>query len=174
MTKEEKQKIISEIGAILKDRPNIYLADAGGLTVAEVNQLRRMCFDRGVHMRVVKNTLLRKALEQSGNNYEGIFPALRNQSSVFFINENFSVPAKIIRDFRGNKDRPVFKGAYVDSAVFVGADSLATLANLKSKKELIGDIIALLQSPMKNVIGALNSGKHLLSGVLKTLGDRPE
>lgn len=175
MTKDEKKQLVVELKETLKERPNIYLADAGGLTVAEVSQLRRMCHEAGVKMQVVKNTLLKKALDDAEGDYEEIYGALKSQSSVFFVGENLNAPAKIIKEFRGKKGEvPSLKGAYIDSAIFLGDQSLGELAALKSKQELIGDILGLLQSPIRNVMGSLDSGKNTLTGLLKSLGDRPE
>ena len=132
MTREEKSVLVNQIAEKLKAKPNIYLADTGGLTVAEVNNLRRACFKAGVEMVVVKNTLLRKAMEQVGGNaYEGIYSALHHQSSVFFVNDDFKAPAKVLKAFKKGKDKPVMKGAYIDASVFLGEASLETLINLK-------------------------------------------
>jgi large subunit ribosomal protein L10 len=172
MTREEKNAIINDLVAQLKATPNVYVTDAGGMTVAQVNDLRRASFKAGIELRVVKNTLLRKAMEASGRDYSGVFPELKNQSSVFFVGENYKVPAKLIKDYRKKGDRPSLKVAFVDEAVFIGDDQLDVLQNLKGKNELIGEVIGLLQSPIQKVLGQLSSGGTTIAGVLKTLEER--
>jgi large subunit ribosomal protein L10 len=172
MTREEKNAIINDLVAQLKATPNVYVTDAGGMTVAQVNDLRRASFKAGIELRVVKNTLLRKAMEASGRDYSGVFPELKNQSSVFFVGENYKVPAKLIKDYRKKGDRPSLKVAFVDEAVFIGDDQLDVLQNLKGKNELIGEVIGLLQSPIQKVLGQLGSGGTTIAGVLKTLEER--
>ena len=172
MTREEKHALVQELGETLADTPNIYIADSGGLTVAEISDLRRLCFEAGIKVQVVKNTLLKKALENAEGNYEEVYPSLKEQSTVFFVNENVNGPAKILKKFREKKEKPILKAAYVGEAVFIGDDQLKALTSLKSKNELIGDIVLLLQSPAKNVLGALQSGGSKLAGILKTLQER--
>jgi large subunit ribosomal protein L10 len=172
MTREEKNAVVLDLTEQLKSTPNVYVTDAGGLTVAQVNTLRSMCFKAGIEMRVVKNTLLRKAMEATGRDYSGVFPELKNQSSVFFVAENYKAPAKLIKDFRKKGDKPALKVAFVDEAVFVGDNQLETLENLKGKNELIGEVIGLLQSPITMVMGQLTSGANTLGGLLKTLEER--
>jgi large subunit ribosomal protein L10 len=172
MTREEKNVIVQDLVTQLHAAPNVYVTDAGGLTVAQVNDLRRMCFKAGIEMRVVKNTLLRKAMEATGKDYSGVFPELQLQSSVFFVGENYKAPAKLIKDFRKKGAKPALKVAYVDESVFVGDDQLDVLQNLKGKNELIGEVIGLLQSPIQTLLGQLSSGGTTLAGVLKTLEER--
>ena len=172
MTREEKNAIVQDLVAQLHAAPNVYVTDAGGLTVAQVNDLRRMSFKAGIEMRVVKNTLLRKAMEGTGKDYSGVFPELKEQSSVFFVGENYKVPAKLIKDFRKKGAKPALKVAYVDESVFVGDDQLDVLQNLKGKNELIGEVIGLLQSPIQTLLGQLSSGGTTIAGVLKTLEER--
>lgn len=172
MTREEKNAIVADLVAQLKVAPNVYVTDAGGLTVAQVNDLRRMSFKAGVELRVVKNTLLRKAMEATGKDYSGMFAELKNQSSVFFAGENYKAPAKLIKDFRKKGTVPSLKVAYIDEAVFVGDDQLDVLQSLKGKNELIGEVIGLLQSPIQKVLGQLSSGGTTIAGVLKTLEER--
>lgn len=172
MTREEKNAVVLDLTEQLKSTPNVYVTDAGGLTVAQVNTLRSMCFKAGIEMRVVKNTLLRKAMEATGRDYSGVFPELKNQSSVFFVAENYKAPAKLIKDFRKKGDKPALKVAFVDEAVFVGDSQLETLENLKGKNELIGEVIGLLQSPITMLMGQLTSGANTLGGLLKTLEER--
>jgi len=172
MTREEKNALVIDLTQQLKATPNVYVTDAGGLTVAQVNTLRSMCFKAGIEMRVVKNTLLRKAMEATGKDYSGVFSELKNQSSVFFVAENYKAPAKLIKDFRKKGAKPALKVAFVEEAVFVGDNQLEVLQSLKGKNELIGEVLGLLQSPMITVMGQLTSGANTLGGLLKTLEER--
>ncbi|GCD77107.1 50S ribosomal protein L10 [Thermaurantimonas aggregans] len=171
MTKEEKNALIEEITEILKNNNVIYLTDIEGLNAAQTSQLRRMCFNKKVQLRVVKNTLLKKAMERSGKNFGELFPTLKGMTSLM-IAESGSTPARLILEVRKKSDKPILKGAYVEEAIFVGDNQLKVLENLKSREELIGDIILLLQSPIKNVVSALNSGGQTIAGLLKTLEER--
>jgi large subunit ribosomal protein L10 len=173
MEKLAKKESIELLTEKFTHAVNFYLADASGLSVADINRLRRLCHREGVEMRVAKNTLIRKALEATGKEYEGIYEALHGPTSILFA-ETASVPAKLIKEFRKAGERPVFKAAFIDSAIFIGEKTLDDLSKLKSKNELIGEIIGLLQSPAKNVISALQSGGNKLSGILKTLEDKKE
>jgi large subunit ribosomal protein L10 len=176
MKREEKDVIIGQISELLTEYPNIYVADTTSLTVAKTNQLRRLCYNKGVKMLVAKNSLIQKAMEKKDSAaYEGIFGALKGTSALLF-SEIGNSPAKLIKEFRkAAKDtKPILKGAWIDTAVFLGDNQLETLANIKSRNELIGDIIALLQSPAKNVISALQSSGGKLAGIVKTLSERPE
>jgi len=173
MDKSAKQETITKLTEKFNQATNFYLADTSNLTVEDVNRLRRLCHKQGVEMRVAKNTLIRKALEATGRQYDGIIEALHGPTSIMF-SESGSIPAKVIKEFRKTNEKPVLKAAYIDSAIFIGDKSVDELARLKSKQELIGDIIGLLQSPAKNVISALLSGGNKLSGILKTLEDRKE
>lgn len=174
MTKEEKYALVEELTAVLNEKPNVYITETGGLTVGQANDLRRMSFEAGIEVRVVKNTLLRKAMEATGRDYSGVFPSLKEQSSVFFVSEAINAPAKLIKGFRdkANSEKPVLKAAYVDEAVFTGDENLKTLETLKSKNELIADIVALLQGPVQKVLGQLGSGGSTIHGLLKTLEER--
>lgn len=171
MTKEEKNALIEEITEILKNNNVIYLTDIEGLNAAQTSQLRRMCFNKKVQLRVVKNTLLKKAMERSGKNFGELFPTLKGMTSLM-IAESGSTPARLILEVRKKSEKPILKGAYVEEAIFVGDHQLKVLENLKSREELIGDIILLLQSPIKNVVSALNSGGQTIAGLLKTLEER--
>lgn len=174
MRKEDKTVIIGEIAELLNKYPNVYITDTSAMTVAKTNQLRRLCFGQGIKMLVAKNSLIQKAMEKNNAEaYEGIFDALKGTSALMF-SETGNVPAKVIKDFRKKGDKPVLKGAYIDTAIFLGDNQLETLAAIKSKNELVGDIIALLQSPAKNVISGLKSSGGKLAGILKTLSERPE
>jgi large subunit ribosomal protein L10 len=174
MTREEKSQIIEELADKFANHAHFYITDAGGFTVAQINNFRRLCFKNGVEYRVYKNTLIRKALEkQEGTDFSPLFKTLHGFSGVIFSKESGNVPAKVIQEFRVKMaGKPVLKGASVSSDLFVGDENLKMLAELKSKNELIGDIIGLLQSPAKNVISALQSGKHILAGLVKTLESR--
>jgi large subunit ribosomal protein L10 len=174
MKREEKDVIIESITELLDKYPNVYVADTSALTVAKTNELRRLCFTKGVKMLVAKNSLIQKAMEKNNAEaFEGIFAALKGTSALMF-SETGNVPAKVIKEFRRKNEKPVLKGAYIDTAVFLGDNQLDTLTALKSRNELIGDIIGLLQSPAKNVISGLKSGGGKLAGIIKTLSERPE
>ncbi len=174
MKKEEKVVIISQITELLNKYPNVYITDTSALTVAKTNQLRRICFTQGVKMLVAKNSLIQKAMEKNNAEaYSGIFEALKGTSALMF-SEVGNVPAKLIKDFRKKNPKPLIKGAYIDTAIFLGDNQLDILASIKSKNELVGEIISLLQSPAKNVISGLKSSGGKLAGILKTLSERPE
>ena len=171
MKREEKEQIISSLVENLSKYSNFYITDISNLSVEKTNQLRRLCFNKEVRINVAKNSLIKKALERIDGDYTGIFPALKGSTAIMY-SDTGNVPAKLIKEFRKTSDRPVLKGAWIDSSVFLGDNNVETLSALKSKSELIGDIIALLQSPAKNVISGLQSGGHKLSGILKTLEQR--
>ena len=174
MKREEKDVIIGEIAELLNKYPNVYITDTSSLPVSKVNELRRLCFNKDVKMLVAKNKLIRKAMEKKdAAGYEEIFSALKGTSALMF-SETGNLPAKLIKEFRKKTEKPQLKGAYIDTAIFLGDNQLDSLASLKSRNELIGDIIGLLQSPAKNVIGALQSGGNKLAGIVKTLSERPE
>lgn len=171
MTKQEKDTLISEITDLLINNNVIYLADIEGLNAAQTTQLRRMCFNKNIQLRVVKNTLLKKAMEKSGKNFGELFPTLKGMTSLM-IAESGSTPARLIIEVRKKSDKPILKGAYVEEAIFVGDSQLKVLENLKSREELIGDVILLLQSPIKNLVSALNSGGQTIAGLVKTLEEK--
>jgi large subunit ribosomal protein L10 len=175
MTKEEKNIEIDNIADLLSKYPNIYVTDTSALTVAKTTQLRRLCFNKKVKMVVAKNKLIRKAMEKNNKEgFEPLFVALKGTTALMF-SEAGNVPAKLIKEFRkGGGDKPILKGAFIEQSVYIGDNQLDTLATIKSKNELIGDIIGLLQSPAKNVIGALQSGGGKIAGIVKTLSERPE
>lgn len=172
MKKEVKDTIISELGEKLKQYPHFYLVDVTGLNAEDTSDLRRKCFKKEVKMVVVKNKLLHKAFEASDVNYEPLYGALKGNTAVLFC-ETANVPGKLLKEYK-KAGIPALKAAYAEESFFVGADKLEELASLKSKNELIADVMALLQSPAKNVVSALQSGANTLHGVLKTLGERPE
>ena len=156
MRKEEKDQIINELAEKLSQYNNVYITDVSALTVEKTNQLRRLCFSKGITMQVAKNTLIKKAMERSGNNLEGLFDTLKGSTAIMF-SETGNGPAKLIKEFRKKSDKPVLKGAYIAADTYIGDKQLDALATLKSKNELIADIIALLQSPARNIISALQS-----------------
>lgn len=174
MTREEKVKVVVELTEKLKANANFYLADASGFTVAEVNDFRRLCFEKGVEFHVYKNTLIKKALEEMERDFSPLDDALKGYSGIMFSEEIANVPARIIKEFRRKKggEKPTLKAASIDTDFFIGDENLKTLSELKSKPELIGEVIGLLQSPAKNVISALKSGGGTLAGLVKTLSDR--
>lgn len=173
MNKNQKNQEIAELKEKFSNSQYFYLCDPETLTVEKTNKFRRLCFNAGIEYRVSKNTLIRKALEQLENSsYEAVYPLLHGQTGVMFASEG-AAPAKLLKEFRKGSDRPTLKGAYIDSDVFVGDNQLEVLASLKSKSELIGDIIGLLQSPARNVISALQgSSSQKIAGLVKALEER--
>jgi len=171
MTREEKSQVIEDLTSKLADSNIIYLADISGLNALQTSNLRRACFKANINLAVVKNTLLAKAMEKSDKDFGELPDTLKGNTSLM-ISETGNAPAKVIKEFRKGSDRPLLKGAYIEAAIFVGDDQLSTLVNIKSKEELIGDILTILQSPAKNVISALQSGGNKLSGILKTLSEK--
>ena len=173
MRKEDKQVLIDSILSELKACPNFYLTDVSDLNAEKTSQLRRQCFNSGVKMIVVKNALLHKAMQQMEKDYEGLYDVLKG-STALMLCETGNAPAKLIKNFRKTSDRPILKGAFIEECCYMGDDMIDALCNIKSKNDLIADVIALLQSPMKNIISGLQSGGHKLSGILETLSERPE
>ena len=171
MTREEKSKVIAQLTAELADNSNIYLTDTSGLNAAATSNLRRACFKADVRMAVVKNTLLAKAMEASDKDFGELTEILKGNTSLMF-SEVGNAPAKVIKEFRKKSDKPILKGAYIEEATYVGDDLVEALVNIKSKEELIGEIITLLQSPAKNVVSALQSSGNTLSGIIKTLSEK--
>ncbi len=172
MKKEVKDTIIVELGEKLKEFAHFYLVDVHGLNASQTSDLRRKCFKSEIQMVVVKNKLLHKAFEASEIDFEPLYTALKGSTAVLFCN-TANVPAKLLKTYQ-KEGIPSLKAAYAEEGLFVGADKLEELAALKSKNEVIADIVALLQSPAKNVVSALQSGANTIHGVLKTLGERPE
>ena len=171
MWREDKNTIINSLAERLKEYSYFYLTDTAELNAADTSALRRKCFENDIKLVVVKNTLLKRALEQSGINFQELYPILKGTTSIMFTNAG-NTPAKLIREFRREHAKPVLKGAYVQESIYLGDNMLDALISLKSKQELIGDIILLLQSPAKNVISALQSGGNKIHGVLETLQKR--
>jgi len=171
MTREEKSLVIEDLTAQLAENNTIYLADISGLDAGVTSNLRRACFKANVSIAVVKNTLLAKAMEKSDKDFGELPLTLKGNTSIMFA-EAGNAPAKLIKEFRKKSDKPVLKGAFVEEAVFVGDETLETLVNIKSKEEVIGEIVGLLQSPAKNVISALKSSGGTIAGILKTLSEK--
>lgn len=170
MKKEDKSKVIEQIAANLKEYENFYLTDIATLDATKTSSLRRECSKEEIKLMVVKNTLLQKALESVEGNYEELYPILKGNTAIMFSN-TANAPAKLLDKYK-KETVPAFKGAYVQESFFIGAETLQTLVTIKSKTELIGEVITLLQSPAKNVISALQSGGSILHGVLKTLSEK--
>ena len=172
MRKEDKAIIIEQLGEKLKEYAHFYLVDVTGLNAEATSNLRRKCFGAGIKMTVVKNTLLHKAFEASEVDFTPLYDSLKGTTAVFFCH-TANVPAKLLKEY-AKEGVPALKAAYAEEGFYVGADQLETLCAIKSKDEVIAEIVALLQSPAKNVISALQIGGQTIHGVLKTLGERPE
>jgi len=171
MKKEEKDQLIETLTQQLNEANSMYLADISSLNAENTSQLRRMCFKREIRLQIVKNTLLKKAMERSDKDYSPFYDILKQNTSLMFC-EDAKEPAKLIKEFRKKNDKPVLKGAYLMDMHFIGDHELDTLIAIKSKEELIGEIIGLLQSPAINVISGLQSGGGKLAGILKTLSEK--
>lgn len=172
MKKEDKALIIAHIGEQLSQYSCVYLTQTSGLNAEKTSALRRACFGDDIKMLCVKNTLLKKALEASETDYSGLYDLLHGETTLLLSNVG-NAPAKLIKKFRDKNDTlPMLKGAFVEETVYVGEDQLDVLSNIKSKNELIADVIALLQSPAKNVVSALQSGANKLHGILETLSNK--
>jgi len=173
MKKEDKSTIIEQIKTTLGEYNHLYLADIGGLNAEQTSNLRRLCFKEEVKLVVVKNTLLRIALENMETDFSELYPILKGETSLM-LSDTANLPAKLIKEFSktNKKQKPVLKAAYVEESFYIGENQLDALVSIKSKNELIGDLIALLQSPAKNVVSALQSGGNTIHGVLKTLAER--
>lgn len=171
MTREEKSQVIEVLTTQLTEGNIIYLADISGLNALDTFNLRKACFKANVKLAVVKNTLLEKAMEKADKDF-GDLPNILKGNTSLMLSETGNAPAKVIKEFRKKSNKPLLKGAYVEEAIYVGDDQLDALVNIKSKEELIGEIITLLQSPAKNVVSALKSGGNKLSGIIKTLSEK--
>lgn len=172
MTKEEKAKYIVELAAELKEANVFYLTDTADLTVEAINTLRRKCYQSNIRLKVIKNTLLEKAMDSvEDRDFGQLRETLAGPTSIMF-SEVGNVPAKLIQEFRKKGAKPVLKGAYINDAVFIGDDQLTMLSSIKSKDEMIGEVIGLLQSPMKNVLSGLTGAGGKIAGILKTLEER--
>ncbi|HLV53065.1 MAG TPA: 50S ribosomal protein L10 [Cryomorphaceae bacterium] len=172
MTREDKNKVIDELSETLSAASVIYLTDTSELSAEATSELRRVCHKKEVKLSVVKNTLLKKAFERiEGKDFSELYEVLAGPTALM-LSDTGNVPAKLIKEFRKTHDKPVLKAAYVEEMCFVGEENLTTLIDIKSKEELIGDVIALLQSPIRNVVGALQSGGNTIAGLVKTLSER--
>ena len=171
MTKEQKVQEIQDLTDRLSSVKNLYLTDIAGLDAAQTSALRRACFNSNIKLSVVKNTLLAKAMEASDKDFGNLKEVLKGNTSLMFSDVG-NTPAKLIKNFRKKSEKPLLKGAYIEEAIYIGDDQIDVLESIKSKEELIGEVITLLQSPAKNVISALQSGRSNISGILKTLSER--
>jgi len=171
MRREDKHTIIESLAEKLKEYGHFYLTDTAQLNAADTSDLRRKCYENDIKLIVVKNTLLKRALQQTAGDFEELFPVLSNTTSIMFT-QSGNAPAKLIKEFRKKHDKPVLKGAYVQESIYIGDNQLDALVAIKTKDELVGDIIMLLQSPVQNVISALQSGGNTIHGVLETLSKK--
>ncbi|MBW7871448.1 MAG: 50S ribosomal protein L10 [Flavobacteriia bacterium] len=172
MTREQKAQMIDDLTAVLEESNIIYLADIEGLNSANTTELRRQCFRNEISLKVVKNTLLKKAMERiEAKEFDGLYSSLKGNTAIMTA-EKGNAPAKVIEGFRKKSDKPILKAAWIDQAVFVGDDQLKALSNLKTKEELVGEIIGLLQSPLKTVVSQLQTGGQKIAGIVKTLSEK--
>jgi large subunit ribosomal protein L10 len=173
MKKDEKTQFIDALAERLNKSTNFYLADISDMNSETTSRLRRTCFKRNIQLEMVKNTLLSKAMEKSGKDFDPMYEILKGSTSIMF-SAVANDPAKLIKEFRGKAPKPLLKGAFVQESIYLGDQHLEELINIKSKDEMIGVIIGMLQSPMQNVMSALQSGGNKLSGIVKTLSEKPE
>ncbi len=173
MKKEQKDTVVAQIAELLSAYPHFYLVSLMGMNAADTSKLRRQCFNKDIKLVVVKNTLLQIALRNTGIDFSAMDEALKGNTALMLC-QTANVPARLLKDEYKDKPAPVLKAAYAEESIFVGADKLDELVMIKSKDELLGDIVALLQSPMRNVLSALQSGATTIHGLLKTLGEREE
>ena len=173
MRKEDKQIVIDSILAELQACPNFYLTDISDLNAEKTSQLRRQCFNSGIKMLVVKNSLMEKAMNKMGKEYNELYDVLKGSTAVMLC-ETGNAPAKLIKNFRQKNDRPILKGAFIEECCYIGDNMVDALCSIKSKNDLIADVIALLQSPMKNILGALQSSGNTIHGILETLSEKAE
>lgn len=171
MTRQQKNNAIENLKEALGGIKNLYLADIAGLDASQTSALRRACFKENIKLQIVKNTLLSKAMEASTHDFGELTNILKGNTSLMF-SESGNAPAKVIKSFRKKSDKPVLKGAFIEQAIYIGDETLDALVAIKSKDELIGEIITLLQSPTKNIVSALQSGGGKLSGIIKSLSER--
>jgi large subunit ribosomal protein L10 len=174
MNKNEKQLVIDDLSKRLDDNNVIYITDISDLDAVTTSALRRQCFAKNIKLSVVKNTLLKKAMENvQGKDFTELYDVLPGPTAIM-LSDTGNLPAKLIKDFRKKNDKPVLKGAFVEESVYVGDEQLNSLVDIKSKDELLGEIVGLLQSPAKNVISALTSGKNTIAGLVKTLSEKEQ
>jgi large subunit ribosomal protein L10 len=171
MNRDEKNRIIDKLTDSISQARHFYLADISDLNAETTSKLRRACFEKDITLVVVKNTLLQKALEKFEGKFEGLYGSLKDSTSIMFSDVN-NIPAKLIKEFRKINQKPVLKAAFVEESIYIGDDQLDALSCIKSKEELIGDLVLLLQSPARNVLSALQSGGSKLAGIVKTLSEK--
>ena len=171
MNKAEKIKVIDDLSSNLSESKNLYLTDISGLNASQTSDLRRACYKSEIKLSVVKNTMLYRAIETSDKDFGEITSVLKGNTSIMF-SESGNGPAKIIKEFRKKNDKPILKAAFIEEAIYIGDDQLDILVAIKSREELIGEVVGLLKSPIQNLVSALNAGGNNLSGVLKTLSER--
>lgn len=171
MTRQEKIKVVDNLTNSLNNNEVIYVADLSGLNAKKTTELRRACFKYNIKLQVVKNTFLSKAMKESKKDFDNLSTILKGNTSIF-LSDTPNAPAKLIKEFRKKAEKPLLKGAYLDESIYLGDAQLDVLANIKSRQELIGDIVGLLQSPIKNVVASLKSGGQKISGILKTLSEK--
>jgi large subunit ribosomal protein L10 len=174
MTKEEKIQLVDELTEKLSGTPYFYITDTAGLSVAQINAFRRLCFEKGIRYQVVKNSLIKKALERLDVDYTPVYDCLKGSSGIMFGSEVGKAPAEVIKEFRKkfNSEKPLFKAASIDSSLFLGEESLETLATLKSREELIGEVVMLIQSPARRVVGAIKSGGGRVAAMVKGIAEK--
>jgi large subunit ribosomal protein L10 len=176
MTRQEKAQVIAELTEKLASTPNFYVTNTGGLSVAEINSFRKLCYSKSLEYKMYKNTLIVKALENQEGDFTALYDVLKGTSGIIFGQEDAKAPAKTILEFKksAGDDKIAFKGASIGGDLFIGEDQLKALEKIKSKEEVIGEVITLLQSPAKNVVSALQSGKNTLAGLVKALEERAQ
>ena len=173
MKKEDKALVIDSLIEKINSNPHFYLTDISDLNAEDTSNLRRKCFESNIQMEVAKNTLVKIAMEKAEGEYDGLYEVLKGNTSIMFT-ETGNAPAKLIKEFRKSNDKPILKGAYVEQGIYIGDDQIDILSSIKSKEEVIGEIVGLLQSPIKNVLGALQSAPNKIGGLVKTLQERAE
>ena len=171
MNRDEKNRMIDSLKDSIGNAKHFYITDISAMNAESTSKLRRACFQKEITLVVVKNTLLKKALEKFDGKFDGLYDVLKDSTSIMFSDVN-NTPAKLIKEFRKANPRPILKAAYVEESIYIGDDQLDALSGIKSKEELIGDLILLLQSPARNVISALQSSSAKLAGIVKTLSEK--
>ena len=171
MNRTEKVELVNELTDQLKNHSFVYVTETSALSAKSTNQLRRLLSENGITMKVAKNTLIKLAMEQSGKEFGDLKGTLKGETALMF-SDNMKSPAIAIKKFRESSEKPLLKGAFIDNDIYIGDDQLTALSKLKTREELIGELIGLLQSPAKNVISALQSSKHKVAGIVKTLQDK--
>ena len=173
MKKEDKAQLIDGLVENINNNAHFYLADTAGLNAEDTSNLRRKCFENGIQVQVAKNTFVKIALDKAEGEFEDLYSVLKGNTSIMFTDTG-NAPAKVIKEFRKGNEKPLLKGAYVEEGIYIGDDQIDILSSIKSKEEVIGDVIGLLQSPIKNVLGALQSAPNTIGGLVKTLQERAE